>query len=53
MSKPKEVFDIITNRNLPVEKILEYLNENVKKQNWKLVNHYLQLFLKSVGHLLV
>ncbi|MCS7369078.1 MAG: hypothetical protein NDF57_05150 [archaeon GBS-70-058] len=53
MSKPRSVYDIITQRELTVDAILNYLVENIKKQNWKLVNHYLQLLVKSIGHLLV
>jgi len=53
MSKTRTVYDIVTQKELTAEKILELIAENMKKQNWKLVAHYLQLFIKSVGHLLV
>jgi len=52
MSEPKKVFDIVTNKELTVDDILKLLSKYVSEKNWKLVNHYLQLFVKATAHLL-
>jgi len=53
MSEPKRVFDIATNKELTVDDILKLLTKHVNEKNWKLVGHYINLLVKSVGHLLV
>jgi len=53
MSEPKKVFDIVTNKELTVDDILKLLTKHVNEKNWKLVAHYHELFLMSIGHLLV
>ena len=53
MSEPKRVFDIVSNKELTVDDILKLLSRHVSERNWKLVGHYINLLVKSIGHLLV
>jgi hypothetical protein len=53
MSEPKKVYDIVTNKELSVDDILKLLSKHVSEKNWKLVAHYINLLVKSIGHLLV